>query len=66
MELSLCCRDEDPVISNMVLIEVDLQTGKKYKKESANLEDFERAGVTKIEEDPGKVTLYFEVNYMTL
>ena len=46
----------------MVVLEIGLQTGTRYKKESTNLEDLERAGVTKIEEEIGKVVLYFEVN----
>ena len=45
----------------MLVVEISLQTGTRYKEESTNLRDLELAGVTKVEKDTGKVVLYFEV-----
>ena len=45
----------------MDVVEISLQSGMKYAKDKVDLRALEEAGVTKVEEEQGKVTLYFEV-----
>ena len=54
-------RENDPKISNMVVVDTKLQSGMILKEDVIDLRALEMAGVTKIETDNGKVVLYFEV-----
>ena len=46
----------------MVILETTLESGKKYSSEKVDMIEMNRIGVTKIESDKEKITLYFEVS----